>query len=67
MYVGPDNLPRRLVSKMPDTGGSGPSSLTMDYTKWGQDITIEAPPKSQITDKDMLRKMLGNQQQQTPQ
>jgi hypothetical protein len=67
VYVGPDNLPRRLVSKRPDTGGSGPSSLTMDYSKWGENITIDAPPKSQITDKDMLRKMLGNQQQSAPQ
>jgi hypothetical protein len=58
MYVGPDNLPRRLISKLPDTGGSGPSSLTMDYSKWGQDIAIVAPPKSQIS-RDMFRQMPG--------
>jgi hypothetical protein len=59
MFVGPDNLPRRLVSELPDTGGAGPSSLTMNYSKWGQDVQITAPPKSEVSDEDLLRQMTG--------
>lgn len=52
MYVGPDNLPRRLISEIPDIGGSGPTKLTIDYSQWGEDVSIDEPKASQISDKD---------------
>lgn len=51
MFVGPDNLPRRLVT---DVAGSG---VTVDYSKWGEPVDIKAPPKSEISDKDLLEQM----------
>lgn len=48
MFIGTDNLPRRISS---DFAGS---TVTMDYTKWGEAVDITAPPKDQITDKDPL-------------
>jgi hypothetical protein len=47
MYVGPDNLPRRISM---DVSGT---KMTMDYSKWGEDVTIEAPAKDQISDVDL--------------
>ncbi|KQP27544.1 MULTISPECIES: hypothetical protein [unclassified Aeromicrobium] len=47
MYIGPDNLPRRILM---DVAGT---KMTMDYTKWGEDVTIEAPAKDQISDVDL--------------
>lgn len=47
MYVGPDNLPRRILM---DVAGT---KMTMDYSKWGEDVTIEAPAKDQISDVDL--------------
>ena len=48
MFIGPDNLPRRISSSF-----SG-SKVTMDYSKWGEAVNINAPPKDQITDKNPL-------------
>lgn len=48
MFIGPDNLPRRITS---DFEGS---AVTMDYSKWGEAVDIVAPPKDQITDKNPL-------------
>ena len=48
MFVGPDNLPRRLVS---DAAGS---QVTVDYSKWGESVDIKAPSKDEITDSSML-------------
>lgn len=42
-WVGPDNLPRKLTSDM------GQATFEATFTKWGEDVTIEAPPASQIT------------------
>lgn len=47
MYVGPDNLPRRISLDLSGT------TMTMDYSKWGEDVTIEAPAKDQISDVDL--------------
>jgi hypothetical protein len=52
MYVGPDNLLRRLISELPDISGAGPTTLTIDYSKWGEDVSIEKPKASDVTDKD---------------
>ncbi len=59
MYIGPDNLPRRLRSELPDVAGSGPTSVTMDYTKWGESVSISAPKESEISDKDFLSQLGG--------
>lgn len=53
MFVGPDNLPRRLTT---DVAGSG---VTVDYSKWGEPVDIEAPPESEIGDKGLLGDLLG--------
>ncbi|MGZ5414712.1 MAG: hypothetical protein ACXWDC_06425 [Aeromicrobium sp.] len=53
MFVGPDNLPRRLTT---DVAGSG---VTVDYSKWGEPVDIEAPPESEIGDTGLLRDLLG--------
>jgi hypothetical protein len=52
MYVGPDNLLRRLISEIPSVAGAGATTLTIDYSKWGQDVDIEKPKASDISDKD---------------
>lgn len=56
LYVGPDNLPRRMVSKVPGPGGS--SRLQMDYSAWGEKVTIEAPSAANIA-KDSPFSQLG--------
>lgn len=56
LYVGPDDLPRRMVSRMPSQ--SGTTKLQLDYTKWGEKVTIAAPSKARIT-KDSLLDRLG--------
>ncbi|ALJ19618.1 hypothetical protein AOA12_06735 [Microbacterium sp. No. 7] len=44
MYVGPDDLPRRLVMNM------GPTATTMEFSDWGAPVSVEAPPADQVTD-----------------
>ncbi|MFL6090765.1 MAG: hypothetical protein ACJ71Z_11565 [Aeromicrobium sp.] len=56
LYLGPDNLPRRMVSLVP--GSAGDTRLQMDYTKWGEKVSIKAPSKSDIVD-DSLFSQLG--------
>jgi len=46
MYVGPDDLPRRMEF---DVAGS---KTTMDYSKWGEPVDIKAPPAGEVSDKD---------------
>ena len=52
MYVGPDHLLRRLISEIPNIAGSGATTLTIDYSKWGQEVSVEKPKASDISDKD---------------
>jgi hypothetical protein len=56
LYVGPDDLPRRMASRMPSQAGT--TKLQLDYTKWGEKVSIAAPSKSRIT-KDSLFDRLG--------
>ncbi|MGF2950331.1 LppX_LprAFG lipoprotein [Microbacterium alcoholitolerans] len=44
IFVGSDDLPRRMVM---DVAGS---AVTMEFSKWGEAVTVEAPPADQITD-----------------
>lgn len=43
-----DGLLRRMELAMGETLGT----MTMDFTDWGKDVTIEAPPADQVTDFD---------------
>lgn len=45
IFAGSDDLPRRMVMNMAGT------AVTMDFSKWGEAVSIEAPPADQITDK----------------
>lgn len=51
MFIGTDNLPRRVTTKFAS------QTIQMDYSKWGEPVTIEAPPASDITDKSPLDQM----------
>jgi hypothetical protein len=51
MYIGPDNLPRRFISDMAGT------TMTMDYSKWGEPVDIKAPDPSEVSDKDLSELM----------
>jgi hypothetical protein len=46
IFVGPDDLPRRMSADI--AGGS----ITVDYSQWGEEVDIEAPPADQISDID---------------
>lgn len=50
MWIGPDNLLRRMESSTIGT-------VVVDYSKWGEDVTVEAPPASQVSDKDLFSSM----------
>ena len=60
LYVGPDDLPRRMVSTIPAADKSGKTRLQMDYTKWGEKVSISAPSAANIT-KDSLLSQLSSQ------
>lgn len=51
VFIGPDNLPRRIASEF-----SG-AKATMDFSKWGESVDIKAPSKAEITDKSFLDQM----------
>ena len=57
MYVGPDNLPRRLVSDLPAVAGAGAGKSTIDFSKWGEEVSITKPKASEITDKDFFSQL----------
>ncbi len=59
MYIGPDNLPRRMVSNLPDAGGAGGGKMTMNYSKWGEKVSISKPKDSEISDKDFFSQLGG--------
>lgn len=46
IYFSEDGLYRRLEMDMGDTLGA----MTMDFTDWGSDVTIEAPPAGEVTE-----------------
>jgi len=57
MYIGPDNLPRRVLTDMPGVAGSGSTTMTINYTKWGEEVSITKPKASEITDKDFFSQL----------
>lgn len=50
MYLGPDNLPRKVEGDLAAAGTT--VKMSMLYSKWGEAVDIQAPPASQITDKN---------------
>ncbi|MGA9714673.1 MAG: hypothetical protein WBQ48_02465 [Aeromicrobium sp.] len=48
-YVGPDNLPRRLLIEVQG------QTLTLDLSKWGESVSIEKPADDEITEFDVGR------------
>ena len=57
MYVGPDNLPRRIVSDLPAVAGAGAGQSTIDFSKWGEEVSITKPKASEVTDKDFFSQL----------
>jgi hypothetical protein len=53
MYIGSDDLPRRMEF---DLAGS---KSTIDYSKWGEPVDIKAPAAGEISDKDPSALMGG--------
>ena len=51
MFVGPDDLPRRIV--MPNVGGVG--TLSQEFTAWGEPVTVQAPAADEIADASALQ------------
>lgn len=49
VYIGPDDLIRRLTM---DIQGQ---SIQMDYSKWGEKVSIEKPKDSEISDADFSK------------
>ncbi|TSD63639.1 hypothetical protein [Aeromicrobium piscarium] len=55
MYVGEDNLPRQMDIEIPGMGTS-----TIEWSKWGEDVSIDAPSDDEITDQDPFGGMAGS-------
>jgi hypothetical protein len=52
VYIGPDNLPRRMIFELPNISGVGAGTMQADYSKWGEDVSISKPKASEISDND---------------
>lgn len=50
-YVGPDNLPRRIVT---DAAGM---SLAMDFSRWGEEVVVEKPADDELTTENPFGRM----------
>ncbi|GAA1314346.1 hypothetical protein ACFSWE_13680 [Leucobacter albus] len=50
MFIGSDDLPRRIV--MPNAGGVGTG--TVEYSKWGEPVKVEAPAADELADASAL-------------
>ena len=59
MYVGPDNLPRRIDQRSARRRGPAAARSTIDYSKWGEEVSIAKPKASEITDKDFFSQLGG--------
>lgn len=57
IYVGPDHLPRRMLTDLPGVAGGDGTAMTIDYSKWGEKVSIAKPKASEITDKDFLSQL----------
>jgi len=54
LWVDEDGLPARFKLAMPTqdptTGAAATADMTVDYTDWGKEVTVEAPPADQTID-----------------
>jgi hypothetical protein len=54
LWLNGDDLPVRMIVEMPTadptSGKSVPVKVQVDYSKWGEPVTIEAPPADQVGD-----------------
>jgi hypothetical protein len=50
MWIGPDNLIRRMTT-------TSVGEVTVDYSKWGEDLDVTAPKDSEISDQDPFASM----------
>lgn len=57
MYLGEDNLPRKVESSITASGTSVKTSML--YSKWGEKVDVKAPPASEVTDKNPLAGLSG--------
>lgn len=53
LFVGPDNLPRRVVI---DRGGA---QDTLEFSRWGEPVDIQAPADEDRTDIDLVQLFMG--------
>jgi hypothetical protein len=65
LYIGPDDLPRRMVSRVPGPDGAA-AKMQLDYSKWGEKVTIKAPSKANIADDDLLSRLGQPGAEETP-
>lgn len=56
LYIGPDDLPRRMVSRVPGPDGTT-AKMQLDYREWGEKVTIKAPSKANIVDDELLSRL----------
>jgi hypothetical protein len=60
LWVGKDNLPRKLVTKM--AAQEGTASATMVFSDYNKSFSVSAPPASEVTDGDQLKNSFGGHQ-----
>jgi LppX_LprAFG lipoprotein len=59
LWVGNDNLPRKLVTKV--TADKGTASSTMIFSDYNKSFSVSAPPASEVTDGNQLKNAFGSQ------
>lgn len=54
IWINSDDLPVRFITSMPTPDASGtagaPTKVQADYSKWGEGVTVTAPPADQVTE-----------------
>jgi hypothetical protein len=53
LWVGRDNLPRKLVTKVPAKQGTG--SVTMVFSNYNKSFKVSAPPANEVADGNQLK------------
>ena len=59
LWVGKDNLPRKLVTKV--TADKATGSSTMIFSNYNKSFSVSAPPASEVTDGSQLKNPFGGQ------
>jgi hypothetical protein len=59
LWVGKDNLPRKLVTRVSADKGTG--SSTMIFSDYNKSFSVSAPPASEVTDGTQLKNPFGGQ------